>query len=302
MHPWSGLRWWPLLLLLAGGAVLGYGALALFHRRDIGAGLWAATAGPAGASPALTRGLPLALGLAWRLQRGAVMGWTVGLLLMGFAYGTLGDSVGDVIGDQGLDMFGVDPNDVVEGFYAVAIVMLALMAAGFGISSAIRPRGEEAAGRVEDLLATGLTRQGWLAGHTVVTVAGTVLVVAVAGLGLGAGYATTTGDWEAVVRFGVPALAYVAPVLLLSGIARLLYGLRQGLVPLAWAPLVVAVVVLLLAEPLRLPGWVRGLSPFHHVALVPAEEFRPAPVLVLLVLAGVASGLGHLAFRRRDVG
>ncbi|UUZ59218.1 hypothetical protein [Nocardioides sp. B-3] len=37
----------------------------------------------------------------------------------------------------------------VDGFYATAIVMLALMAAGFAISSALRPRGEEEDGRVE---------------------------------------------------------------------------------------------------------------------------------------------------------
>ncbi|SFC51046.1 ABC-2 type transport system permease protein [Nocardioides terrae] len=302
MHPWSGLRWWPLLLLVTGGAALVCGAVALFHRRDIGSGLWAATAGPAAASVGLTRGLPIALGLAWRLQRGAVIGWTIGLLLMGFSYGTLGDSVGDVIGDRGLDLFGVDPNDVIDGFYAVAIVMLALTASGFGVSSAIRPHGEEASGRVEDLLATGLTRQGWLLGHTLVTIAGSVLVVAVAGFGLGLGYATTTGDWGAVLRLGVPALAYVAPVLLLSSIARLLYGLRQDLVQIAWVPLALAVVVLILAEPLQLPAWIRGLSPFEHMALAPAEEFRLTPVLVLLATAGASSGLGHVAFRERDIG
>ena len=55
--------------------------------------------------------------------------------------------------------------------------MLALIAAGFAISSALRPRGEEDAGRVEALLATGLPRRAWLLGHVVVTVGGTVLVL-----------------------------------------------------------------------------------------------------------------------------
>ncbi len=68
--------------------------------------------------------------------------------------------------------------DVVDGFYATLSVMLALLAAGFAISSALRPHGEEDAGRLETLLATALPRSRWLGGHVAVTVVGTLLVLA----------------------------------------------------------------------------------------------------------------------------
>ena len=42
---------------------------------------------------------------------------------------------------------------------------------------------------------------------------------------------------------------------------------------LAWLPLVLSVVVMLFAEVFRLPQWVQDLSPFEHLALVPAEAF-----------------------------
>ena len=93
--------------------------------------------------------------------------------------------------------------DVVDGFYATLSVMLALLAAGFAISSALRPRGEEDGGRLESLLATALPRSTWLGGHVAVTVVGTLVVLAVAGLGLGRSYAVVTGDAGAVR----PALA-----------------------------------------------------------------------------------------------
>ena len=59
-----------------------------------------------------------------------------------------------------------------DGFYATSIVMLALLAAGFAISSALRPHGEEDGGRLEALLATALPRSRWLLGHVAVTVVG----------------------------------------------------------------------------------------------------------------------------------
>ena len=96
-------------------------------------------------------------------------------------------------------MFVQSAGDLVDGFYATAILMLALIATGFAISSALRPRGEEDGGRVESLLATAMPRRTWLLGHVAVTVLGVVLVVLSAGVGLGLGYALVTGDGGAIV-------------------------------------------------------------------------------------------------------
>ena len=49
------------------------------------------------------------------------------------------------------------------------------------------------------------------------------------------------------------------------------------------------------------PGWVLGLSPFHHVALVPAEPFAAGASAVMLALAALASGLAVVLFERRDL-
>jgi ABC-2 type transport system permease protein len=66
-------------------------------------------------------------------------------------------------------------------------------------------------------------------------------------------------------------------------------------------PLLLAVVVMLFGEVLRIPDWIQALSPFEHLALVPVEEFRGAPVLALLVLAAALSVAGQVAFARRDL-
>ncbi|WP_435768665.1 ABC transporter permease [Nocardioides sp. SYSU DS0651] len=300
MAAYADLRWWPLGLLLVAAGVVAATAYLLLDRRDAGSGLWAARPGPAGAGT----GLRSALGLAWRLHRGALLGWTVGLLVTGLAYGSIGDSVADLIGDGDIAelMGGGVTTDLVDGFYATSAVTLGLLAAGFAIASTLRPRAEEDAGHVEALLATGLSRWTWLGGHVLVTVVGTVVVVAAAGLGMGAGYAATTGDGDAVLRLALPTLAQVAPVLVLAAVGRLLYGAAPRLLVLAWVPLALSVVVLMFSEPLQIPEAVQALSPFEHLAFAPAEDFRWAPVLVLLALAATLSLGGQVAFRRRDIG
>jgi ABC-2 type transport system permease protein len=150
-------------------------------------------------------------------------------------------------------------------------------------------------------VATALPRSAWLLGHTAMTVLGVLLVLGSAGLGLGAGYVLVTGDGGALPRLALPVLEYVAPVLVLSGFARLLVGLAPRAATLAWLPLVLAVVVMLFGAVLRLPQWVQDLSPFEHLALVPAQDFRWAPFVGVLLVAAGLSALGQVAFRRRDL-
>jgi len=179
--------------------------------------------------------------------------------------------------------------------------MLALIGCGFAISSALRPRTEEDDGRLESMLATALPRGRWLLGHTLVTVGGTVAVLLGAGGGLALGYLLVTGDPGRALRFSAPTLLYVAPVLVLAALAQVLYGLSPRVATLAWLPLVVAVVVMFFGDLLKLPQWFQDLSPFEHLALVPAEPFRWAPFLALLGVALLLGVAGQVAFARRDI-
>ncbi len=225
------------------------------------------------------------------------------MLLGGVGYGTLGDDVEDLMGDSNLieDMFAQGGGALVDAFYATMILTLALIGSGFAISSALRPRSEEEAGRVEALLATGLRRHAWLLGHVLVTLAGTVLVLLAAGLGMGIGYALVTGKEGAVGDYVLPVLGHLPAVLVLAATAQLLYGLSARLASLAWVGLLFAFVVMMFGELFRFPQWLQDVSPFEHLALVPAQDFRWAPFLALTAVAAALSVAGQLAFLRRDV-
>ena len=295
MRPFADERWWPAVVPLVVTASLVAGGLTLFARRDVGAGLWAARRGPA-------RGTGGAVGLAWRLQRGSVMGWALGVFLLSLSFGGIGNDVDAVVGSSGATAEMLQSRgDLTAAFYASMIGMIALIAAGFAISSALRPLGEEDAGRVETMLATALPRRTWLLGHVSVTVLGTALVLVSGGLGLGLGLAMTTGDGGAVARYFAAVMPYAAPVLLLAAVARLLHGLVPRLAFLAWIGLAICVVVMFFGQVLDFPGWLIDASPFSHLALTPAEDARWTPVVVVALVAVVLSVAGQVAFRRRDV-
>jgi ABC-2 type transport system permease protein len=126
-------------------------------------------------------------------------------------------------------------------------------------------------------------------------------VLIAGGLGLGLGFALVTGDGGRLLPFTLGMLGYVAPVLVLAGLAWLLYGVVPRWAVLAWLGLVLGVVVMFFGPLLRLPGWLQGVSPYHHLALVPADAFRWLPFAALLVVAAALTMAGQLGFARRDL-
>ena len=67
-------------------------AYAISSRRDVGAGALQPRPGPASAS----RRLSSVFGLSWRLHRGPLLAWSIGLAVLGVVYGAVGNSIGDI--------------------------------------------------------------------------------------------------------------------------------------------------------------------------------------------------------------
>lgn len=299
MRAFSGERWWPALPSIA--AVIGLAMLAgwLFARRDAGAGVLPARPGPAEAG----RGLGSATGLAVRLQRGPVIGWSLGMLFAGVAYGSIGNDISDVLGDSSLSkaMFTQRGSSLTDSFYATSALMLAVITAGFAVSSALRAHSEEAEGRVEPLLATALSRWRWAGAQALVSAAGSLVVLVAAGVGMAVGYGAVTADWSLTGRFMFAPLPYVVAVWCLTGLTWLVYGLSARAAVLGWLGLTFCAVVMLFGELLRFPQWVLDISPFTHVPMLPAQAFRAGPVLLVLAVALGLTAAGLAALRRRDL-
>ncbi|MGI9001487.1 MAG: ABC transporter permease [Pseudonocardia sp.] len=294
------LRWWPLLfsvVFAAGVAAFGYW---LADRRDVGAGLVAPRRGPADASRLLSG----ATALTVRLQRGTIIGWGIGLLLLGLTVGSLTDAVTDAVAGnpQLASVFEVGgAQSLTDAFASVMILYIALGAAAFAVTSVLRQRGEETEGRVEALLASALSRSRWLGSGLLVTLAGSVLLLLAGGVGMGVSAAAVTGDGRFVGALIGAALAYLPAVLVVAGVATALVGLVPRLSALAWVVLGYALLAGLLGALLGLPDWALKLSPFGLIPALPAADFDVAPLAGLTLLAAGLVAAGFVGFRQRDL-
>lgn len=300
-YPYTGDRWWPLLLPLASTALLVAVATGLLARRDFGAGLVRPRLGPPAASPALGN----AFGLAWRLQRVAMLGWLAGLALLGVAYGSIGNNIEQYVADnpEVAQFLPGGAAGVVDSYLALTVGLNALLAAAYGVTTMLRLRAEETAGHAEVLLATATGRLTWLAGQLSVTLGGTALALVAIGVGEGGAYALTVSDARQVPRLVGVALAYLPAVWLIAAVAVLAVGwLPRAAALISWVVVAYCTVVALFGESLDLPGWSRRLSPFDHTPRVPLDALRVAPLLLIAAVAVALLAAGYGGLRRRDVG
>lgn len=292
-------RWAP-LLLLAGAAVATIAiAFTLQRRRDFGASLVRPRPGAARAHPAL--GHPL--GLATRLQRGGFLGWGIAILALGIVDGLFTQAMADAGEDMPEQLSAVFGSEqLVQGYIGFLGAFVAMLVAAYAVFAMQTLRAEESSGRTDAVLATPVSRVGWLGAHVVVVASGAALVTLVTGLATATAVAAVTGNSDLLTDTFVAHLVVLPAPMVVIGICAALYGLLpRAMTVVGWLLVAVIAVVDLFAELLDLPEWFRMLSPLWHLSTVPVEDFELVPFLLLLLATAVLVGLGLIGFRRRQV-
>ncbi|WP_369272475.1 ABC transporter permease [Streptomyces sp. R11] len=293
LRPFANERWWVLLLFAGAAVVQGAVAYELAGRRDVGMSFLPARPGPADGR------LGTAGALAWRLQRGGVLGWSIGFFLAGVIYGGLTDGVADLVGDNenAREIFQRmgGQSGITDAFLASMVGMLGLIAALYVVASVLRLHGEETSMRAEPILANAVGRLRWAAGHLVIAFAGSALIMLLAGLGFAVGYGRQLGPILGACLVQLPAVWVV------GGLAVLLYGLLPRAAMAAWGVAGAILLIGWVGPALDVPQAVLDLSPFGYLPKLPGGGMEWGPVLVLtgLAVALVAGGLAGL--RRRDM-
>ena len=300
VRAYAGDRWWAAALLLATGGGLAAAAFALNSRRDLGAGILPERAGPATAG----KGLGSALGLAWRLQRGALLGWLVAFLIFGALLGNLATTASAMLDTpQVRDLFAKlgTSGALTDSFLAAEMRIVGLIAAAYAIQAAMRLHSEEVTTHAETVLATGTSRIRWAGSHIAIAILGSAVLLVAAGVSAGAAHAVQVDDWAQVGRVTAGAAVGVPAVWVLVGVVVLIFGFLPRLAWLAWAVLIFFVLLGEFGELLKVPQPAMDISPFTHVPKLPGGQFTATPLIVMTLVAVALVVAGLVGFRRRDL-
>lgn len=297
--PYLDNRWWPLAINVVAFIALAVLGMALSVRRDHGSGLRA----PRRGREAATTALRTPLGFALRLHRGLLIGFALGLTVLGLSYGPfLGDIESQfadiaIIADA---MESIGGEVLIDSFLAMLIPIIGVVAAIYAVMATMRTRSEETSGRGEPVLGTWQSRTTFLGSNLAIALVGAPLMLLLA-----AGALALTGqpvvDTPMVAKSLLVAALQIPALWVFAGVAALLIGWAPRATWLVWALVAYAAVVSYLGPILQLPEWTGRLSPFAWVPRYPAEEITLLPLVVLTLVAGGLIAAGLIGFRRRDL-
>jgi ABC-2 type transport system permease protein len=300
VRPYAGDRFAVLLVPLAFTAAAVFVAFALESRRDLAGGLMPDRAGRATGSWTLTS----PVGLAWRLQYPMLLGWLAAYVVMS---GIIGSIVNDLSGmldtPQAQQMVSaLGGTDVMlDAFTAMEFSVIAFVTAAYGIVASRRLATEEADGHLEPVLATSVSRIGFLMSHLAVAVVGTAVLTVAQGASFALANAAQTGSTDRVGETIAASLAYLPAVWLMTGVVILLFGWAPRWTFLAWVLLVAFLLVAEIGALLKWPQWVMDSSPFAHIPKLPAATMDWAPLIVLTMISILLVVVGTARFRQRDL-
>jgi ABC-2 type transport system permease protein len=299
LRPFVGAQ--PLVLLLPAAATVALLVVAerIATRRDVGRGLLAAH----DSAPPRMHLLSSPTALALRTLRGSLLGWLIGLGALAVLMGVISDSVASGLSqsvqDQ-LQKLGTAANTA-TGYLGFAFLFFLLALSLFACFQVAAMREEEAEQRLETLFALPVRRRRWFAERLALIVALAAALALASGLLAWAGAASQGAD-IALGRM-IEAGANCLPVtVLFLGLGALALALVPRAGPtIAYSLVGIAFLWETVGGLVSAPSWALGLSPFHHVGLVPAESFDTAGALAMLAIGAVAGMAGAWTFDRRDM-
>ena len=292
-------NWWPLLLCLSAAALLGWLSLTLERNRDLGAGIIPERVGPRRASTALRT----QLGLTIRLQRGSLMGWTMGIIVFALFFGGISSAVAGIFAESSplAEVMLGRSKSVLDGMFGLFMMMSALLVAAFVLNSADSIRSAEAAGRVEMQWSSAISRMRWALARMTVPAVWSLVLLAVNGVVFGVTFEVAAGQSGQVGRFVLASIVYWPSSLLMIGVVVFCSAvIPRAASAVTWALYGVVVAVSVFGELFGLPDVVLNSTPFTAIPRLDGD-FTVVPLLIITALAAIVGGIGLVVLRRRDM-
>jgi ABC-2 type transport system permease protein len=302
MRPFGGDDWRPLGLFGLAFVTLVVVAGVLVTRRDVGSGILADRRGHAEAAP----GLLSPFGLVWRLQRGVLLGWAVGMLGFGLVLGAIIDEIKDTGGATAewyARMGGSE--QILDAYRASMIAMAGMAVAIYAVQIVLRMRAEEADGPLEPVLATAVSRPRWVMSYVLNAGLGALALLLVFAVSMGLAAGAVLGDATAQLRALVEAgLVQLPGIMVIGGVVVAITALLPRWAgTVSWTVVTASILLgpMFGAATLQLPRWMQDISPFTHIPKAPAADVTILPVVSLLAVSAVLAVAGLVAFRRRNL-
>ena len=301
-EPYAANRLAPLAVLAA--MVLAVGGLAVLAaaHRDADSGLITGSS----IRPGRFRLLRSVPGFAVRRALPSALGWAAGLCSYFLIIGLLARSLTEFLrtNRRFADLAaqaGFPGLATVQGYVASMFLLLSIPLGVFAASRLSHDAADETDRRLTAVFSRPLPRSHWSLVQIAVIIGAVIALAMASGAAAATGIALAGADLRLTEAFA-GALNVVPIAVLCLGAAQLAIGwVPQSVLALGATPAVGGFLLTVLVDTFDWPNWLGQLSPFAHLASVPATAPDWAGAAGLLGVSVLLTSLGIAGFARRDL-
>ncbi|WP_338231100.1 ABC transporter permease [Companilactobacillus muriivasis] len=297
-------NWLPVFLMLGLSLILSVAALWVNNHRDIGSGIIATKPGRAKAS-AFLRG---PLSLFWRLNRTSIIVWVVGLMILGFTYGSIFNTIGDILKTNPTmaTLFGAGAIHkanilIIKHFVAILMIVFGVLALFPGIQIINYLKSGEAKGYLELIHSKPVSRNYLFTSVLVLGILTSLAALFAGMLGLQLGGASVMKHPIELSVFIKAFYAYISPVLVILALSACIVGWLPKISSFGYLYAGFALFVGYFGKLIDLPKWVGKLTPFGYIPNVPVNKLDAGTMWWQIGIAVLLIIIGYIGYHVRDL-
>ncbi|WP_125762814.1 ABC transporter permease [Companilactobacillus hulinensis] len=297
-------NWLPVFLMLGLSLILVVAALWINNHRDIGSGLVATRPGRSKAYMFL-RG---PLSLFWRLHRTSIIVWVIGLLILGYTYGSIFNTIGDILKTNPAmeSIFGAGAVHkanvlIIKNFISILMIVFGVLALFPGIQIINYLKTGESKGYLELIHSKPVSRNYLFTSVLVLGMTTSIAALFAAIMGLQLGGMSVMKHPVASSVFLNSFYAYISPTVLMLAIAACIIGWIPRLSVFGYLYAGFALFIGYFGKLIDLPKWMAKLTPFGFITKVPVHKMDISTMWWQLGLAVILILIGYIGYHIRDL-
>ncbi|MCT1578925.1 tetronasin resistance protein [Oceanobacillus kimchii] len=300
-YPFTENNWLPLVFALAFSIIMIIIAFALEGGRDMGAGYLPEREGRKNAKKSLLS----VRGIFFKLNKGVMISWLIGFVIMGGAYGSIYGDMQTFLESNEImkQMFSHSGVSIEESFTGTIMMVMIVLVSILPIAIVNKTFNEESRLHLSQVFATKVTRSQiyW-------TTIGLAIIASLVGILLAAGSlgaiavavmenSTTMG----ISDFLVSGYNFLPSVLFITSIAALMLGWSPKLGKLVYIYLGYSFVLNYFDGILNLPEGLLKTAIQSWIPHMPMEDFDAFVFITITAISIVMLVIGYFGYKRRDM-
>ncbi|WP_092988003.1 ABC transporter permease [Lacicoccus qingdaonensis] len=300
-YPFTDNNWMPLVFVLIFSLVVIIISFVLEGSRDMGAGYLPEREGRAHAKSSLLS----VQGLFARLNRGAIIGWFIGFLVMGAAYGSIyGDMQTFLQSNEVMQQMFTQADVSLEASFTSTIIMvMAVLVSILPIVIINKLFAEENRSQLSQIFSTKVSRTELFWASVGLAIFAGVLgtLLSVAGLGGTALSVMESDSSMGMADFFAAGFNLWPSVLFFTGLSALVIGWVPGAGKLVYVYLAYSFMLNYFGGIVDFPDWFLKTAIQDWLPQMPVESFDLPVFITITAISIVLMVIGYIGYKRRDM-